>query len=74
MSRNEIKIKENVLEAFLVKILQFYSNNFEKVESYLFKAESRLSPKIIESLLNEYHKVMTLFKLERGYILDLQFG
>lgn len=57
MMRNEIKIKEKVLEGFLVKILMFYSNNFEKVESYLLKAGDRVTPRIIETLILEYFKV-----------------
>ena len=57
MMRKEINIKEKVLEGFLVKILLFYSNNFEKVESYLLKAGDRVTPKIIETLILEYFKV-----------------
>jgi len=63
MSRKEITLKEKNIEAFLENILHFYSTNFSMVERFLLKTEKRLTPKIVETLINDYAKLGDTFSI-----------
>jgi hypothetical protein len=55
--KKKINIRENVIEKFLIKVVEHSNKNFEKVEGFLLKSDCLLSQKIIERLIEECNKV-----------------
>ena len=55
--KNKISIKESPLEKFLIKIVNSYKNNYNKIEDYLIKSNCLLTKRIIEKIVEEFSKV-----------------